>query len=174
MSPVSTILRSPTLPVVGIIILVFAIIGGVLFLRGTAAEPRINDHWHAVYQVAVCGEVLPPFPASDGTPGIHTHGDGLIHIHPNSSDDEGKNANLDRFFDGVGVTFSEDVLRLPDGREFHDGDVCPDGQSGRLVLLVGETSNLADPGLCQGYAENQNYERYVPKQDDCVLVQFGV
>jgi hypothetical protein len=97
----------------------------------------------------------------------------LIHIHPHASIEEGKNANLERFFRSMGVTFNEDLLRLPDGQEFRDGDTCPDGQAGTLRLLVGKTTNLGIPGGCTDYALNDKFEKYVAQQNECVLVEFG-
>ena len=50
-----------------------------------AGDPSLDDHWHTAYGVYVCDELSPvmfPNDSSDNRTGIHTHGDGLIHIHP--------------------------------------------------------------------------------------------
>ena len=75
-------LRLPSwAPVAGIVVVVFAIIGVFLaFARGTAAQPSIGDHIHAALDIYVCGQKEPNLPFFEA--GIHTHGDGLIHIHP--------------------------------------------------------------------------------------------
>src|SRR5262245_49147036 len=48
-----------------------------------------GDHWHAAIAVNSCGTWLPNPPAFETAPsnpnvnvGIHTHGDGFMHIHP--------------------------------------------------------------------------------------------
>ena len=43
-----------------------------------------QDHWHDAYGSTSATTSCPPSPtrASDDELGIHTHGDGMIHIHP--------------------------------------------------------------------------------------------
>ena len=181
------------MPVVVIIVIIIGIIAAVLLLRQTTWRPRVTDHWHARYQVVVCGEPQPSI-SFETSPelGVHTHGDGLIHIHPNSTDDEGKNANLGRFLArsgadaggrkvNEGLTFERGLLRLPDGREFRDGNPCPDGQPGEVRLLVGRTPNIGSPELCTDYKENDKFGRYAPREGgsanrldgDCIRMEFG-
>ena len=78
---------------------------------GTTTRPRVSDHWHARYEYWVCGELQPNAPGWNS--GIHTHGDGIIHIHPFSSAASGDRARLSVFAEQVGVTFT-----LADGFEF--------------------------------------------------------
>ena len=47
-----------------------------------ALEPGLTDHWHAAYGIYICGTLEPPFTDDADPNGIHTHGDGVIHIHP--------------------------------------------------------------------------------------------
>ena len=50
-----------------------------------AGDPGLEDHWHTAYNIFVCDEVIPTVftnDSEDDRTGIHTHGDGLIHIHP--------------------------------------------------------------------------------------------
>jgi hypothetical protein len=130
-----------------------------LLLAAATREPlpRVGDHWHAAYRVVLCGETLPPFPPGPGN--VHTHGDGVIHIHPAVSSEAGRNANLVRFFGSAGVDFAADRIVLPDGRAFRNGDRCPDGTPGRIRLLV------------NGRPLDE-IERYVPKDGDEVVVEF--
>ena len=65
-----------------------------------ATAPIANqDHWHTAYGVYICDKFITAFPhgldqnAADPL-GIHSHGDGVIHIHPFSSTTSGKNATL--------------------------------------------------------------------------------
>jgi len=140
---------------------VVGLVLGVAFLAGggaTGGAPGIGDHWHAIYDVVLCGQRLPDFPQSPNI-GIHTHGDGIIHTHPSQPDQTGRNANLGRFFSSLGAGFRQGFLRLPDGQQFKDGDACPDGKAGVLKLFVN--------GL-----ENAEFERYVPQAGDLIRVEF--
>ena len=48
--------------------------------------PQLDDHIHQAFGVNVCGEwKTPDIPEFESTIGIHTHGDGVIHIHPFSA-----------------------------------------------------------------------------------------
>ena len=45
--------------------------------------PVVGDHWHVAVGFSRCGEALPePSDDAEDRHGIHTHGDGLIHLHP--------------------------------------------------------------------------------------------
>src|SRR5918994_1642769 len=57
----------------------------------TDIPPVIGDHWHAAVGIYVCGEWQPDIPEFENTTGIHTHGDGVIHIHPFSQSGAGEN-----------------------------------------------------------------------------------
>lgn len=46
--------------------------------------------------------------------GIHTHGDGVIHVHPFVSSAAGRNAQLSVFVAQVGVTLTDSELAFPD------------------------------------------------------------
>jgi hypothetical protein len=94
--------------------------------------PVLGDHWHAAYGVYVCGSFLPSFtkgldPNAADPLGIHSHGDGVIHIHPFSSETSGKNATLGKYLDWEGVKLTNDELTLPDGTKYKTGDNCPEG-----------------------------------------------
>jgi hypothetical protein len=122
-----------------------------------APLPGIEDHWHARYSIVMCGQVQPVLPFTPGN--VHTHGDGLIHIHPEVRSEAGNNANLRRFFSSAGVTFSANAIEFPDSRALRNGDRCPDGTTGRLRLLVNGNGS-------------QEFERYVPRNGDVIVIQF--
>ena len=75
-------LRLPSwLPIAAIVVVIVAVLGVFLaFARGTSAQPSIGDHIHAALDIYVCGQQEPNLPIFEA--GVHTHGDGLIHIHP--------------------------------------------------------------------------------------------
>jgi len=63
--------------------------------------PQLGDHIHQAIGVNVCGEWLADSPEFEGSVGIGTHGDGVLHVHPTSALGAGANATLGRyFFDG--------------------------------------------------------------------------
>lgn len=88
--------------------------------------PILNkDHWHAAYGVYVCDKFLPPLqdlPSKPDVNGIHTHGEGVMHIHPFSSAASGNKARLKVFGDQVGMTFTDDSVTMPDGTVYKNGE----------------------------------------------------
>ncbi len=48
----------------------------------TSGVLLLGDHIHQAIALNVCGEFLPNLPQFESTIGIHTHADGVIHIHP--------------------------------------------------------------------------------------------
>jgi peptidylprolyl isomerase len=99
----------------------------------TEAEgPELGEHWHVAYSFVVCGEELPP--ATDrgaDALGIHTHEDGLIHVHPFLAAAAGKEATFGTFLDQIGASISDDGLALPDS----DADT---GECDDAVVRVGQ------------------------------------
>jgi len=142
----------------GLVITVVAMVAIIVAAAARPKTPRVGDHWHARYLVVICGKPLPDMPFTLG--GIHTQGDGVIHVEPKTAADAGANANLQRFFASGGVTFARDRIAFPGGQEFRNGDRCPDGTPGRIHLLVNGRPNRA-------------FERYTPADGDIIVVQFG-
>jgi hypothetical protein len=125
-----------------------------------------GDHWHAAISVNSCGTWLPAPPefetAADNANvnvGIHTHGDGFIHIHPFYRSEAGDHATLGLFFKYGGWELSEDGFKVwpanpavdPKPVSRQNGQVCytPEGKrkEGRLVWTVNckqMTGNPAD------------------------------
>ena len=86
----------PWAPVVVVVVVVTAVIGLFFVVRETAAQPRIGDHIHAAMDIYVCGQHEPKLPQFEA--GIHSHGDGLYHMHPQVTSEEGPGVPV-----GVGV-----------------------------------------------------------------------
>ena len=101
------------------------------------AAPRIGDHWHVAYGVYDCDGYVPPSTAPDHGLGIHTHGDGLIHIHPSRTRAAGPRARLALFTDAIGADLTDDHYAPgsgePEGRELRAEDGC-NGEPAELVL----------------------------------------
>ena len=143
--------------IIGIII-----VGSVLvfFARGeksaSADEAPVanQDHWHAAFAIDICGE-LQENPGDDGpdTKGIHTHQDGLIHIHPFVGAAAGENATFQVFADQTGIEVSDDSITLPDGTTYTNGDDCTDEdgkkQEGRVAMYVWppQATDATDPEI---------------------------
>ncbi|HKZ51613.1 MAG TPA: hypothetical protein VJ256_07655, partial [Dehalococcoidia bacterium] len=132
----------PWVPVAVVIGVVGFILLAVIVVReGGAVSPLRGDHWHASYEMYVCGTRQPQLPQFPG--GVHTHGDGIIHIHPQQPFEEGTGARLVRWFEyagdafGTGGRLSPDTLQIPgQTKEYRNGDACPDGQTGVVQVYV--------------------------------------
>jgi len=110
------------------------VVGVALLAYLTSSRPRQPGpgvHWHARFSVEICGQSV-RFPYSPGN--VHTHGDGVIHVHP-ETEEEAREATLRTFFRSVGVSIGSGEIGLPDGRRFRDGDPC-DGRPGKLVTMI--------------------------------------
>jgi hypothetical protein len=95
-----------------------------------ANEPPLlgRDHWHAAYGVHACDIFLPPLADTlNDRYGIHTHVDGLIHIHPITSRATGEDARMRRFTEEVSLEVGDETFTLPSGETFSTGDECGDG-----------------------------------------------
>ena len=157
-----------------------------------AGDPSLDDHWHTAYGVYVCDELSPvmfPNDSSDNRTGIHTHGDGLIHIHPFVSSVTGQYATLGAFFNENQTTFSDSEFELPNGLVISESDFkCGDESVEIRVLkwntLAAEkpavfTENLGDVRLNENgqllmfavVAEDTN-DSEIPRPDDVYLRQY--
>jgi len=107
----------------------------------SAVSPVVGDHWHAAFGVYVCNDFLPA--VADGpqdVKGIHTHQDGIIHIHPFAGSASGNNAKLQVFADQVGMKLSSDGFTMPDGTEYKNGYDC----NGTPAVVTVSQWNSAD------------------------------
>jgi hypothetical protein len=123
----------------GVIIIVGVI--AVALSRGSndpvppLANDPVNSHWHAALGVNVCGTWLPNAPefheraGSTIRAGLHSHGDGLIHVHPYSSDEAGKNATVGQFFEEGGWELGSDHFRAWDEKAKKNGQKCGDKEA---------------------------------------------
>lgn len=133
----------------------------IVFARGTrdveALEPAFGQHWHLGYGIWDCttesflSNLEDPQTANSG---IHTHGDGVVHIHPYSSTATGRNAKLIRFLEATRTELSDTEMSFPDRPALsEDGATC-DGEPailqvarfapGQSVASEVITENLSD------------------------------
>ncbi len=132
--------------------LIWYVISGVIVVVGIALiaisqsdakSPKFPEHWHAAFGVNICGTWLTPeapeFHNDADSPsiqaGIHSHGDGLIHIHPFVSAESGDRATVGKFLGYGGWEASEGSFTLWDGAEHKTGDDC-NGEEGQVRWSV--------------------------------------
>ena len=112
--------------VVGVALIAFSRTEG----RASASvRPRVNhDHWHAAYGFDICGTFAPSIPQFETPDGIHTHGDGVIHIHPFTASASGKNATLGFYLAAAKAKATPTEVQLPGNGGLHkrNGDKCGD------------------------------------------------
>ena len=122
-----------------------------------------GDHHHAYYGVIICGQLMPPMAAFHG--GVHTHGTGFVHIHPQTPDEEGDKANLGLFFDLAGGELTAKSVTLQTGETYTNGDLCPDGRPGEFRVVE------YDHRSGERSAPITSPEKYVFR-DRTVLIEF--
>ncbi len=150
----------PWVPVAFIIVVVFGILGLLFVTRQATGAPRINDHWHANYRFFVCGERQANAPTFEGV-GVHTHGDGIVHMHPFSVQEEGSGARLNKWFEyGGGVLKDDEIRMIGSSKTYKNGDKCEDGREGVLQIFVNGQ-------------RLQDWRRYNPQDGDNIRIVFG-
>lgn len=153
-----------TLVVVGIVVLGVA---GIALSRGggddAASGPgaKIGEHWHATVGVNLCGTWQANVPQYEAGTGVHSHGDGFMHIHPFSSAGAGRNATVGLFYKQADDKISDTELRIAK-EKYKNGDVCDnlDKKPGQVRWSVNGEEKTGDPA------------DYAPKDRDVVAVAF--
>ena len=92
-----------------------------------------QSHWHAAYIVRVCDDVLDPFDTDNDPLGIHSHNDGLMHVHPFFESSGYEAARLQLFADAMGFQVADGELTVPGAGTWRDGDLC-NGVPGRVFV----------------------------------------
>lgn len=128
--------------------------------------PRIGDHWHAAYGISNCGTFIDPLTdvTADVT-GIHSHGDGLVHMHPFSTRASGSGANLGTWGETVGLELTDTSIKAA-GIDVENGDDC-DGEPG--VVQVKVWSSVLDT---EGRVLEKDFAKYAPQDQELVTIAF--
>ena len=105
------------------------VLGSLLVLwartdREATSAPRVGDHWHSVYDIYVCDSFRSKVVLENDPNGIHTHGDGLLHIHPFNKLASGRDAVLGEFFSAFGGRIDDTSVVLDTGEELVEGADC--------------------------------------------------
>ncbi len=132
--------------------IVVAGVAGIALSRsgGSASNlpgPDIGDHWHAAFGVNICGSWKTNTPQYEAATGIHSHGDGFIHMHPLSRAGANDNATVGLFLKQAGEKVSETQIKLADGTDMKNGDVCKnlDNKPGKVRWSVNGEERKGDP-----------------------------
>lgn len=110
-------------------------------------QPTLEDNWHAVYGVYSCdlpgdgdAKFLPPFMSDIDVFGIHSHGDGLINVHPWVPVAAGENATMGLWFNEMRIDVSTE--RISVANEFDPplelvaGEECADGTGPARIVIA--------------------------------------
>jgi hypothetical protein len=108
---------------------------------GANEAPVLGDHWHAAYGIDDCGTFAPPL--TDVSPedplGLHTHGDGLMHIHPFTTAATGKRATIGTWSKQVGLALTDTSVKTSTVNR-KNGQDC-NGAKGTVQLWVWDSAN---------------------------------
>jgi len=92
--------------------------------REATSAPRVGEHWHSAYDIYVCDSYRSKILLETDPNGIHSHGDGLLHIHPFNKLASGRDAVLGEFFSAFGGRIDDTTLVLDTGEELVEGADC--------------------------------------------------
>jgi hypothetical protein len=140
--------------------------GTVVYARTThdsmadsGAKPsyRAEDHWHAAYGFWQCDKWYPTLKdvKTDDPLGIHTHEDGIIHVHPFKASASGERARLKEWTPMVGVQFFDDGWKLPDGTEYRKGSATCGDKPARVAVYRWKVDDARAPVeiFTEGFAD---------------------
>ncbi|HEV7888776.1 MAG TPA: hypothetical protein VGO92_14560 [Acidimicrobiales bacterium] len=129
---------------------------------GTAQSPKVGEHWHAALGVYECDHFADNIKDNGRDPlGLHTHGDGIMHIHPFQKSAAGKNATIKIYADTVGMKVNATSFKLPgESKTWRDGQQCK-GKAGEVQLFVNGTRRSGNPAT------------YKPNDRDLLVLAFA-
>lgn len=138
---------------------------------GGNSGPRVGDHWHVPYTVIVCEQLQPPIGEFLHSSGVHTHGDGIMHLHPQTAAGERGGASVAQFFKNSGGWV--DFTFAPAGCTIdYDRPLVLRGNSGVHPLASGFA---AASETCNALPET-DFEAvepdYLPSDGECIRIMF--
>lgn len=141
----------------------------VIYARGQHESiadipPRIGDHWHAAFGAYNCESFLPnQTDVGADVLGIHTHGDGLLHIHPFATSAAGPNAQFGVWADQVNMDIGESSIEFDDGTVFADDQPCGDDDAEVRVAVWDQVRTQG------GFERSEPREVLLSELDDLAL-----
>ena len=150
-----------------VVVIVTMGVAGIALSRGGGEDAadgpgvKIGDHWHATLGVNVCGTWQGNTPPYEAATGIHSHGDGFMHMHPFSAAGAGNNAKVSLFYSQADEKVSASELKFG-GEKRKNGDICEnlDKKPGLVRWSVNGEEKTGNPG------------DYVPNDRDVVAIAF--
>lgn len=133
--------------VVLIILIGVAVVAIARTQRDAESRPGLSDHWHSAYTVWDCsdgesGAHQPIFEGrrnNQGFPydpeGIHSHSDGIIHIHPFTANAAGEDAVMAKFFESMFVTMDQNGITAAEFGVISAVDAVCDGQPAVMQIV---------------------------------------
>ncbi len=113
--------------------------------RDATAAPRVDpqDHWHSAYGIYDCrtDSWVPDLQGTDDPDGIHSHQDGLIHVHPFNSSASGADAQIHVFAEAMGIEINTEGITLDDGTGMEAGAEC-EGEEAIIQIHRWDADNL--------------------------------
>ena len=135
-----------------------------------ALQPTFGDHWHAPYGIYDCTDDSFQDPIQDPettNAGIHTHSDGVVHIHPFSSTATGNAATLGVFLEATEAQIEDDVaLTFANRPELSEDGVQCGGEDAVLQIAL-FPAGATEP--TEFITENLNDYRFTGDQDGFVI-----
>ena len=122
-----------------------------------------GEHWHASIKMYICGKQVTNYPTVEGE--LHSHGDGFIHIHPQTMTNE--LASLGTYLRTYETILTEDAkgkrtLTFPGNQSYADGDTCPKSKKKERLVVTNKGEPIeGDPGA------------FIPHEGDAVEIVFG-
>ncbi|MCY4069385.1 MAG: hypothetical protein OXE79_09835 [Acidimicrobiaceae bacterium] len=159
------------LALVAVVILGVALVAFARASRSPAEPPRVgNDHWHSAYGIYDCDRFLPAFTSAADPDGIHSHQDGVVHIHPWNSSASGDQARMDVFFEAMGARVTDDEISGPGIGVLEAGSDC----NGEPTVIRVVRFNQVDPDP-ETFAEGEAIDELTPLYEpaDVYTDDFG-
>ena len=131
-------------------------------------EPRPNDsHWHVALGVRVCDKWLDPITDQVDPKGIHSHSDGIIHVHPFVASAAGPRATFERYAEAVKGELAADRFAWPEGDgkkkvEHETGEKCGE-QEAEVKAFYNGQPHEGDPGNIRLTDRGKLVLAFVPK-----------
>ena len=149
------------------------VVVGVLLIvlsRGdnpTTVAPKLGDHWHAAYGIYDCDHFIPNLNdvKQPDTTGLHTHGDGLMHMHPFATRFTGHGANLGNWGEMTGLKVTDTSVKAA-GIDRKNGDKCGT-KAGTLQLKVWDS-----PDAKTGRLIKKDFAKYAPQEFTVWVLAF--
>lgn len=145
-------------------------LAGHTVYKNQISETKGPVHWHADYDIYVCGDRLDlvdptGFLNKVGTPLFHEHDDHRIHVE--GSVNRVEDVNVGAYFNVIGGEITNNSLKYPENNrvvEVENGDLC-NGEPAELGMYV-NGQKIDDPANYMYYPHPQ-----VPP-GDCVIILF--